>query len=287
MSKRLKREEDQEPPSARMLVALLDLHPYNDEDRAKYDDAAVLNEIRRVPELAKKRHEFTKFGSRYPLTMAVCLGASLEVVKLLCELSPPQAFREKNRLKGYTLLHYACKTRTSFEVTELLVNCYPSAVEMKSNKGWTPLHLASHGGGILEVVRFLAERFPAAMNMKTNYGQTPLMLAEEGNNESLDVVTLLKTLHALLCLRTSHEEVEAMLRESDGKGKWRTRVAPILRWRTAVLHKMGIHPSLMPTILERVGEEGRMETMFNILRDSMFLFEGKDAGGETSVGAVP
>lgn len=217
------------------LSPLLNLNPYSHVDRLEYRDDAVRETVRANPNAAKRKSRFT-FGKNYPLTMAVSLGASLDVVQLLCD---------------------AC----------------PSALQEGDGWfGWTPLHLAVYWSAPSEVVTLLVERSPAIMDSKDKNDRTPIDLARE-YGASPEIQTLLGTLHDLFYLDPSDEEVLKMLLESNGE-MWNSRTGPILHLRTAIVNGMGLTSALMPTLLGRVGQASRVQTMFAILREAMSLFNG-------------
>lgn len=269
--------QHQSPP--KKLFFLLDLYPYVAKDRARYDDDAVRESIRRAPNAAKVKCSFTAFYGDflYPLPVAIALGASPETVQLLCD-AHPEAIHETDNF-GWTPLHFACrypKGGAQFDVVLLLLEKDPSAISTKDVDGFTPLHWACFNGAPAEVVGILAERCPAAMDIKNKRGNSPLMLARAYNRihkTSQDVSRLLETLHTLLCLHPSDEEVLAMLRQSNGE-KWSSCTSPILRHRPSIVQMIGIHFALMPALLGKVGQDGRLETMFQIVRESMGLFGG-------------
>lgn len=59
----------------------------------------------------------------------------------------------------------------------------------------------------------------------------------------------------------------------SGAGTWTREVAPILHRRTLFVHKLNVDIPSMPTLMGNVGEEGRVETMFGIIRGAMPIFK--------------
>lgn len=264
------RQKKPSPPQD--LGFLLNLDPRSSDDRKRYDDSAVLAAIRRDPNAAKAAYLFEAYGHRTlsPLAMAVALGASREVVQELCDANP-EAFLYPSS-GGFTPLHFACRFEAPTNVVELLLEKCPSAVKNKSNSLWTPLHWACCYGSSLGLVALLAKYYPEAVGMRDVFGITPIMLARQ-SNASQEVTTLLETLRDLLYLdpKPSDDEVMAMLRNSCQV--WSVAAAT-LHLRTGVVPRMGIDSVTMPTLMARVGQEGRVQTMFEIVRESMVIFEG-------------
>lgn len=256
------------------LHRLLNLNPDHGDERSKYEDRSVIQEVLKNPDAANHKYIFFRhnmFEQRYPLIMTIMLGGSLEAVDLLYE-SCPEAIEETTSY-GMTMLHVACWYKASLEVVQFLAEKHPPAVEMKDRFGETPLHRACSCGTPVEVVEMLVEQCPTTLTMEDNNERTPIMCAN-ANNASPEVVSLLATLHCLLLANLSDDQVMSMLLEWDGE-MWRCQVAPILRWRTSLVQKMAIPFTLLPTLLESVASAERVETVFRIVRETMELFEEK------------
>lgn len=271
------------------LFRLLNLDPDEEGDRLKYDDDAVIEAVRRDPNAAARKYEFAVYDGYefYPLVMVVSLGGSLNAVRLMYEACPEvventtrQRYTRRRSLgqahpnqarNGWTPLHFACRYKASFKVMQFLADGYHLAIEGKNNLGCTPLHLACINGVTSEVAWMLVERCPSSIGIKDLRQRTALMYAETVDAH-LDVISLLTTLHTLLCRRPSNAEVLLMLMEWRGE-MWSSQVAPILHWRSSVVHGMDVSPVLMPSLLARVGREGRVQTVFQIIRETMDLCE--------------
>lgn len=100
-----------------MLLHLIDLHPFLQSDRVKYNDEKVLALLRRNPQAACLRASFDKFGigtNLHPLPLVVALGGSIDVVKIMVEACPEALSERLNEKK--TLLHYAIPKGVNIEV---------------------------------------------------------------------------------------------------------------------------------------------------------------------------
>ena len=118
------------------LHGLLDLKPWDDAERQRYDDVAVLHRIRRNPGGVAVRYEFRRhpfkkhaMASLYPAFRIVSLGGSLRTIRA-CKRAYPAAFAVRNPAPGPknahhnlgppTLLHAACMFKAGVAIVEYL-----------------------------------------------------------------------------------------------------------------------------------------------------------------------
>lgn len=105
----------------------------------------------------------------YTLFMAVRLGASEDIIKLLHSICP-KAIKEKDKF-GWTILHNAILTRSPAPILRFLIARRPDALQMSCN-GCTPLHLhlfVCRSNASIEIVRMLTEEFSAPSATSIHY----------------------------------------------------------------------------------------------------------------------
>lgn len=263
------------------LHDLLKIDPCVEEERVKLNNSAVREALRVNPDVAKDRYDFTVLNYTYnlhPLSMAIAIGAPLDVVELLYDAFP-EAVEDKTPT-GETGLHFACWFHAPVDVVRFLAKAHPMAMKSKNQLGWTPLHLACVFQSPLEVVRILAEGYPDAMEEKSESGSTPFMLAKN-NSASSEVQALLETLHTILCLNASNDEVYKILREKEGR-RWRSHAAPVVDNRPTVLHSVYLDHLMLPTLFQKLGEECRLDTILCLVREAPHLLRGAVSNGTGS-----
>ena len=186
------------------LGALLDLRPWDDADRRRYDDAAVLRRLRDNPGGAAVRYRFRRTSGPpeevYPAFRIVSLGGSLRTVRT-CRRAYPEAFATRNPPPGPenthcrrappTLLHAACMFRAEAEVVKYVRGQDPTAVAVANRHGYTPLHCACTYGSSAEVVRLLVRWHDGALTLKNRLGERPLDAAVN-NGASEEVIEVLR-----------------------------------------------------------------------------------------------
>lgn len=171
------------------FIPMIDLIPSMAEEKERYDDRAVLELVTRYPIVARQRHLFRcGVGEVCPFSVAVALGASLDVVERLADACP-QALEEK--ISGRrTPLHYACSMGVSVDVITYLIERYPSALSETDCFGQIPLHIACAHDADAGVIKALLRAFPLSARAKDNKLLTPLHSACK-SRASRNVVTLL------------------------------------------------------------------------------------------------
>jgi len=169
------------------LFALLNLRPWDNPDRQRYNDKAVYRQLRRNPGGASVQYPFQikKRGgattSMHPIFRIVALGGSLSTIKL-CKLAFPQALSERTEL-GSTLLHTACIYNASVDVIVWIYKQDVDAVKVANRHGYTPLHCAcAYGECSIEIFQLLIRWYPKAREMKNILGETPYDAALNNDN---------------------------------------------------------------------------------------------------------
>mmetsp|Transcript_12058 Transcript_12058/g.17577 ORF Transcript_12058/g.17577 Transcript_12058/m.17577 type:complete len:353 (+) Transcript_12058:163-1221(+) len=170
------------------LFNLLNLSPYDEEERKRLKGDDIIREARRDPRAAKLKYQFLKIGEYYPLQMAVRLGAKPDVLEALYKAYPP-AIKAEN-LYGDTALHLALRYRTNPDVILFLLDKWPESTRKRDRSECTPLHVACCFDAPWKVVSQLVNVWPAALREKTSTGYTPLSHACM-YKAPLDVVSLL------------------------------------------------------------------------------------------------
>lgn len=203
-----------------------------------------------------------------PLHVACEYDAPAETIKALISAFPA-ALEIKDACLN-TPLHCATTSDAPVEILKTLVDGCPNALHTKDSRARTPLHIAVGNLAPLEKLRLLAEGFPGALNERDSLGKTPLRVARE-KEAPKEALTLLETLNAILCQNISDEKVAEMLGQLGGQ-PWSCGVAPLLDSRPGIVHRLSCHLSVMPLFLARIGQECRMETMLNIIKQGTGIF---------------
>jgi len=121
-----------------------------------------------------------RFGSVRPIYAAVALGASADVVALLCDACP-NSLLDRSAC-GWTALHTACALGASLEVVQVLTQKCPSALAERDIKKQTPLHAACESvRADPSVIEYLVQMRPESLQETACssgvYGQLPLHIA--------------------------------------------------------------------------------------------------------------
>jgi len=151
------------------LFRLLDLDPFNQEEREKLDGNAIIKEVQKNPGSAESKYRFSCRYLCFPLIQALHLKASVDVLDALCT---PQVIR--NELIGDRALHIALVNKLSLRVVSFLLNKWPKAPQTKKQGGFTPLHIACQCHPSLNVLLLLLHFWPNALREKNVIGDTPL-----------------------------------------------------------------------------------------------------------------
>jgi ankyrin repeat protein len=166
-----------------------------------------------------------KYG-HIPLHHALEKGASLEVIKLLCDEHPegiacisndkslplhcallhdggveeeivefllmqnPDAAKAKTH-DGWLPLHCAAEFHGSKDIISMLFKANPEGIKEVDDLGMTPLHWAVAKNSSQEVVEFLVEEYPDALLTKDKQGQLPLHLCVSREDCQIDTVRAL------------------------------------------------------------------------------------------------
>ncbi|KAJ3428315.1 ankyrin repeat ph and sec7 domain containing protein secg-related [Anaeramoeba flamelloides] len=103
-------------------------------------EAITEGNVSLVRTLSENKKNLKPFGVRmiYPIHFAIKIGASLEIVSLLCTTT-----KQANICDKMTPLHYATKFKASLAVVRYLVQ---HGSKLNSEDGLTPLHNACRGG---------------------------------------------------------------------------------------------------------------------------------------------
>jgi len=182
-----------EPNYDEDLHRLLDLRPWNRDERRKYDDAKVRRQIKRNPGAVAIRYNFRfKRGhtrSSSPIFRVVALGGSLRTVRA-CHMSDRRRQAARTNYQKNTLLHVACTFRQTVEVVRWILARDPCAVEARNRYGFTPLHCAAAYGSSADVVRLLIGWCPEAVHSRNILKETPYDAAKHAG-ASREVLELL------------------------------------------------------------------------------------------------
>lgn len=164
-------------------LALLNLDPWNEEERSLYDNDAIRDALRSNPDLARQQFDFNNYKGRppgvgeeevYPIFPAISLGASYDVIELLCNACPEAV--DATDEDGWTPLHEACRFHAPLEVVQLLVERNQKGLMTKDEYGKTPLFVACMHTAPTEVVQFLVRRYPEGVRVKEDNQCSPLPL---------------------------------------------------------------------------------------------------------------
>ena len=121
-----------------------------------------------------------RFGNVRPIYAAVALGASADVVELICRACP-DSLMDRSAC-GWTALHTACSLGASLEVVQVLTRHCPSALAERDIKKQTPLHAACESvRADSSVIEYLVTMRPELLKETACssgvYGQLPLHVA--------------------------------------------------------------------------------------------------------------
>uniref|UniRef100_A0A6U3R3R8 Uncharacterized protein n=1 Tax=Ditylum brightwellii TaxID=49249 RepID=A0A6U3R3R8_9STRA len=190
------------------LFNLLNLNPYDEEERKLLNVDAIIKEVQNDPRSVELHYTFSHGKRCLPLHQALRLKAPLSVIETLCSSvalkqrdnhgdnvlhlaashmasvnvmkllleKHPHAVEERGS-SDCTPLHEACANQAPIEVIALLVNNWPGALKEKDHDGYTPLHLACFEEASMEMVSLMVKSFPDALKEKDNDGRTPLHIA--------------------------------------------------------------------------------------------------------------
>ncbi|EJK67735.1 hypothetical protein THAOC_11200 [Thalassiosira oceanica] len=165
-----------EPNHDKDLHRLLDLRPWNQDERRQYDDAKVRCQIKRNPGAVAVRYSFRYRRGHTtrcsPIFRVVALGGSLKTVRA-CHISDRRRRVARTNEQKNTLLHVACTFRQTAEVVRWIYARDPGAVEAQNRHGLLPLHCAAARGSSAEVVRLLIGWSPEALHSKNILRETP------------------------------------------------------------------------------------------------------------------
>jgi ankyrin repeat protein len=154
--------------------------------------------IKYAPEALKTK---TYPDGWFPLNLACCNKASLEVIEMLLKAFPKSAAL-RSRF-GWLPLHEACHKQASLDVLNLLIEAYPQSIHERDYMNNIPsrylnggskllLHKAVTAGFSVHLVKFLLTRFPERCLEKDEYGMIPLHYACSLTHvNSADLVKLL------------------------------------------------------------------------------------------------
>ena len=138
--------------------------------------------IKRNPRSAETKYPFDsvcRLGSVRPIYAAVALGASADVVELLCDACPA-ALLDRSAC-SWTPLHAACVHGASLGVVKLLTERCPGALAERDIKKQTPLHSACESQAQPDVIDHLVRMRPEALSETACssgvYGQNALHIA--------------------------------------------------------------------------------------------------------------
>ena len=167
------------PNTDETLRELLDLRPRIDAERQKYNDAAVLKQIRRNPGSVGVQYQFKTIGgdgrggttSLYPIFRIIALGGSFKTIKA-CGAAYPDAFVSQTDV-GSTLLHAACIFKSTARDVKWIYSKNPALVKVANKHGFTPLHCACAYGSSVQVVKLLMKWYPGALKEKNKLNETP------------------------------------------------------------------------------------------------------------------
>lgn len=262
-----------------VLHRLLDLRPWNESDRRKFDNAAVREALAHNTDGVRETYWFRfGFGRVPPIFPAVSLGASIDVVERLhCKL--PNGILKKTSY-GTTPLHFACMHKAPCEVVQFLIEKHPQAVHEKDGDGYTPLHFASMHNAPFEVVRFLIEEHPQAVQERDGHGETPLSLARCFKSQ-LQVAQLLANVEANLeaLRRCDLEKAQEILKDFVNTECWGgislvLEKFPLLDTCPLLAILLDVDERLIPNRLAKAHRLFGLDTLFKcFVRERADLFQ--------------
>ena len=156
------------------LFLLIDLCPFLESDKAKYDDNAVLSILKKHPEASCQKYRWRcGIGEAYPLAIVIALGGSLEVVQLLVDACP-EALEQKLSGKR-SVLHYSIAEGADYSIIQYLTSKNPNLVKELDSFNAIPLHLAAtYPSSSLSVLEHLISIYPDGAKCIDHKSQCPL-----------------------------------------------------------------------------------------------------------------
>jgi hypothetical protein len=132
-------------------------------------------------------------GGRLPIHIAVLKGASVAVVRYLCE-AQPQSMGMKDQ-EGNLPLHYAAMY-SSNEIVQLMVKAYPLACKVGNRSDRLPLHLLcgrcwDQDPIAVDTIQAVLTEHCEALRWADRNGRLPLHVCCTSQNPRADIVQLL------------------------------------------------------------------------------------------------
>lgn len=172
------------------MFDLINYHPWILEERAKYDDNAVLCYVKKHPRSVRALYQFKKqlrgTFNTFPLNRIISLGASLQTIKNVFK-AHPSALYEQDSLRR-TSLHSACNYPTDHQeqVIKFLLTHSPESIQRTNKNAFLPIHNACSATApcttTLPVIQLLIEAHPRAISQINKLGETPLKTAQRNLN---------------------------------------------------------------------------------------------------------
>ena len=281
---------------------LFELAPYSRVQRNSFDNAAVLRALRSNPSFARMKNEGC-YGEVPPLFMAVSLGATEELVGLLCDFYPesleitdrhgrtplhqavefgasPNVVRyllgrrsdsaaEADQI-GRTPLHCAAAYGASLEIAKMLCTSCPHAAFQKDRRGRLPLHvICAQEDADLDFVKFLLEANPRAVVERTAESVTALEIVEKGR-APLEIIFPLSAVALMIKEVPTCAKVASLVKRLNAMN-WPRGVFIYMDLQTSVTHfsSSGHDIKMMPQILSVVAQKCKADTLFSIVKERL------------------
>ena len=156
------------------LFLKIDLCPFLESDKAKYDDNAVHSILKKHPAASRQKCMWRcGIGEAYPLAIVIALGGSLQVVQLLVEACP-EALEQKLSGKR-SVIHYAIAEGSDYTIIQYITSKNPNLVKELDSFNAIPLHLAAtYPSSSLSVLKHLISIYPDGSKSVDHKSQCPL-----------------------------------------------------------------------------------------------------------------
>lgn len=182
------------------IYELIQMAPWDPEDRAKYDDDAVFWYANHHPQAFRVQYDFKEGRwnqTHFPLQRIVSLGASLRTVEAVVRAYPPALFKRHHLERG-TTMHAACAYPSLFQtgVVQFLLDLNPSSISQTNKHAFLPIHEACSACEPspigLETMQILVEAYPESLSQTNRLGETPLQAAQRNEKFLPDVLIYLE-----------------------------------------------------------------------------------------------
>uniref|UniRef100_A0A6V2AND4 Uncharacterized protein n=1 Tax=Ditylum brightwellii TaxID=49249 RepID=A0A6V2AND4_9STRA len=257
------------------LFSLLNLDPNNRVERKQVDNEAIMQEIERTPEAAKRTYAFKNVRysdsvssndtgySCYPLHQAIMLGASLDVIDALHRCYPPATQAELK--SGSTALHLSFRYLSPPKVVLYLADKMPLVIRQESPSWCTVLHCACKYDQPLTVIQSLLEQWPEASLKQNAGGLTPLGIANI-QDAPADTQNFIFWVSQICRARKMDRGTVVSALQFFHKSQWWTGVLLTIDRHPAIAaRRFDVDDLLLPNLLSLLGRSCKITTVWGIL----------------------